>query len=491
MAAAKKRTNYQSFPDQAGGSQSFDKLTQLRLPPLAGKSFLDVGCNEGFFCGYAKYRGAKRVVGLDMNAGFLERASARFPDCEFLNQTWDKLPEGKFDVILLASALHYAEDQPALILRLVNHLSPDGTLVLELGIVSSSKNEWVPVKRSIDTRYFPTMPKLKEVLEPFAWKYVGTSVNQVGDPIGRYVIHIKRRRPIAYLLMLPSSYGKTYVANSLFPKAGVPIVMGDVLLDDIAKGKIAVSSSLASLISKTYKKGEVDRVIRELFAENLGNDFIAAWADSAKLADIAFDGFIPDKYQEDVCRRLRQIGFFPVRMNWGLIGDPLVSPQSAKDLSEGYGNHLRANSGSASSELSLPNVKPKQQPETGKAPALIQKWKAEENIGFVDKLGVEDEEIIISGWAVDKEGLPPKSFIIHVLGADYYCDNASVISRPDVQNALGLNQAGVGYSIRLQLGKTVDEKKLLENLSVTAGDKGHGKRKPFRISTRIKSGKNA
>lgn len=49
----KKKKSYQSFPDQAGGSHSFDKLTQLRLPPLAGRSFLDVGCNEGFFCGFA------------------------------------------------------------------------------------------------------------------------------------------------------------------------------------------------------------------------------------------------------------------------------------------------------------------------------------------------------------------------------------------------------------------------------------------------------
>ena len=162
MPLQKKKKSYQSFPDQAGGSHSFDKLTQLRLPPLAGRSFLDVGCNEGFFCGFAHQQKASRAVGIDMNAGFLKRAQQRFPQCEFLNQTWDVLPEGPFDVILLASAVHYADDQPALIKRLVDHLSPDGTLVLELGIFSSPENEWKPVKRSIDTRYFPTMAKLKD-----------------------------------------------------------------------------------------------------------------------------------------------------------------------------------------------------------------------------------------------------------------------------------------------------------------------------------------
>lgn len=81
----KKLTRYQSFPDQDGGSLSFEKLKKLRLPSLAGKTFMDVGCNEGFFCGYAKFDGASRVVGIDMNADFLERARHRFPDCEFLH----------------------------------------------------------------------------------------------------------------------------------------------------------------------------------------------------------------------------------------------------------------------------------------------------------------------------------------------------------------------------------------------------------------------
>ncbi len=141
--AKKKKKSYQSFPDQGGGSHSIEKLIHLRMPPLRNKSFLDVGCNEGFFCGYAKHQGATRVVGLDMSANFIARARVRFPDCEFLQQTWDKLPNEKFDVILLASAIHYADDQPALIQRLVDQLSPDGTLILELGIVSDPANNWV------------------------------------------------------------------------------------------------------------------------------------------------------------------------------------------------------------------------------------------------------------------------------------------------------------------------------------------------------------
>src|ERR1044072_741458 len=58
-------TQYQSFPGAAGDSQSLQKLKPLHIPALKGRSFLDVGCNEGFFCGYARFDGAERVVGID------------------------------------------------------------------------------------------------------------------------------------------------------------------------------------------------------------------------------------------------------------------------------------------------------------------------------------------------------------------------------------------------------------------------------------------
>ena len=123
---------YQSFPDAAGDSLTLDKLKTLHLPELSGKSFFDVGCNEGFFCGFAHFQGATRVLGIDQSAAYLARARKRFPACEFREQDWTSLPDERFDVILLASALHYAEDQTALIGALVERLAEDGVLVLEL-----------------------------------------------------------------------------------------------------------------------------------------------------------------------------------------------------------------------------------------------------------------------------------------------------------------------------------------------------------------------
>src|SRR3546814_15909738 len=101
------------------------------LPGLGGCCFRDVGCNGGFFCGFAKFQGASRAGGIDQSWAFIERARARFPACEFHQQGWEQLPDGLFDVILLASALHYADDQAALMHRLVERLTPNGVLVLE------------------------------------------------------------------------------------------------------------------------------------------------------------------------------------------------------------------------------------------------------------------------------------------------------------------------------------------------------------------------
>ena len=45
---------YQTIGLQKGNSDSEGKLATLQLPDLAGKSFLDLGCNMGFFCREAR-----------------------------------------------------------------------------------------------------------------------------------------------------------------------------------------------------------------------------------------------------------------------------------------------------------------------------------------------------------------------------------------------------------------------------------------------------
>lgn len=156
--------SYQSFPWAQGDSVSPAKLIALDLPKLEGKSFLDVGCNAGFFCGFADWQGAKRVVGIDSSEGFLATARELFPRCEFICKDWSNLGEEKFDVIIFLSAIHYAQDQQAMLDLLMDRLKPGGVLVLEIGIAPGAKNEFVEVKRSIDSRFFPRKKSLNPCL---------------------------------------------------------------------------------------------------------------------------------------------------------------------------------------------------------------------------------------------------------------------------------------------------------------------------------------
>src|SRR5262245_37433717 len=85
--AGKRVTNsyqYQSFDDAVGMVDSYAKLKAMHLPLLVGRSFLDVGCNEGYYCGMALRAGASRVVGVDSFALAVERARRRFPKAEIL-----------------------------------------------------------------------------------------------------------------------------------------------------------------------------------------------------------------------------------------------------------------------------------------------------------------------------------------------------------------------------------------------------------------------
>src|SRR5512134_241970 len=120
---------YQSIGGAKGASDSQEKLTRLRLSrlgPIKGKSVLDLGCNEGFFCGALLEKGAARVLGIDQWPGVIAKARDRFPKAEFKVGSWWDLPDEKFDLILFLSAVHYEPRQRALFDKLLNHLTPTG-----------------------------------------------------------------------------------------------------------------------------------------------------------------------------------------------------------------------------------------------------------------------------------------------------------------------------------------------------------------------------
>jgi len=438
---------YQSFPGAEGDSRTLEKLRHLRLPALAGKRFLDVGCNEGFFCGYASFEGAQRSVGIDHSALFVERARARFRDCEFFQQDWAHLPEGPFDVILLASALHYADDQPALIHRLVERLAPDGILVLELGIISSADSRWVKVKRGIDERSFPTMPMLREVLSGYAWKWLGPSVQQDGDPVARHVIHISRLRPVAYLMMQPPAYGKSTIGKTLFARAGIPVVAGDETVHRVAKGELDASPGLRALVQQDYSSFSIDKTVQKIFAAGFAQQLVQIWIAQAGPTDFALDAYVPREAHALVEDALSHAGYMPVTMRWERVGAALPAADVAGRLADAYYKSLGVGEAAP--------IRP-----AGRVAIT----------GFVDEAIVVGNRLVLRGWAVSATGSAPRFLQVRLGGRCELIEVFERQSRPDVQRHLSLSSPLCGYVASISLNGAHQASDLLSDLEVRAGD---------------------
>lgn len=303
-------TGYQTFGAAGGHSKSVEKLCALALPALRGAKVLDVGCNEGFFCGYAVARGATKVVGIDRDAGVIKAAQRRFPGATFLAVGWDALPEGQFDVVLLLSALHYAADQEALLHALMTRVVPDGLLVVEAGIAPGSGDEWVEILRLDGPKWYATRRRMERVLSRYAYKMIGPSVDQQGDRVARSVFHVRHMKPTVLLLSSGSYTGKSTLARS-FAAAGIEVrSLDDTLVsmfDYPPNGRLGEAVRSLLLVCNPSLQGKL--VVEELFDKGLGGDLLALAMAGASAGLTVLDGCLPEGSEEDVARMLEARGW--------------------------------------------------------------------------------------------------------------------------------------------------------------------------------------
>lgn len=404
---------YQSFPGTRGGSLSPEKLMALRLPSLKGKRFLDVGCNEGYFCGYALFEGAEKVVGIDKSAEAIRKAGLRFPEVSFIKQSWDVLPEDRFDVITLLSALHYADDQAALVHRLMASLDDDGLLVLEISIAPEGGDEWVKVKRSIDERYFPTRRKLNSLLADYAWKVIGHSVNQAGDPLQRYVVHVRKTRPYAYLMMENPGSGKSTLGRKLFRKAALPVISGDRTYLKVSQEELEVSAPLYSAVSENFTTASIDKVTDRVFSQGLVQELVELWIKQAAHKDFALDSYVPETFRSAVRDEFFAQGYFPVDLTWSIdqaLKAPSTDPRRAKD----YESFLNTR---AATDLNAGLKVTRCMPDRLKQ---ILRWHLDAPVN--GQLFQADEALTVSGWMIkmDETSEPLELYVENDLGREVF-----------------------------------------------------------------------
>jgi SAM-dependent methyltransferase len=422
---------YQSFPGVFGDSKTLDKLAALRLPVLEGRRFLDVGCNEGFFCGFAAFSGATRSVGLDRSRECIARARQRFPDCEFHCQSWDALPDGPFDVILLASALHYADDQPDLLHRLVERLDRDGVLVLELGLVASQKSEWVKVTRGIDERWFPSLMKLREILAPYASKWKGRSVDQSGDPVPRHVVHVSRRRPVAYLLMKPPGFGKSSLVKQLFVPAGIRVVSGDKQMVRLVDGELDVPKTMHELVAGGFSRYTIDDSIERVFKHGFGREWVDTWLAAAGDGDFAMDGYVPVDQHDRVRQHLADAGYLPVVLDWDQPAPPALDDRKLLRKAKAFYRALGKQAAPMAAE---------DRAASGNQACME---------GYVDRIKLARGRLLVEGWARNGDGKVPDVMIVRLKGRLFTCSDFDVVARPDVGKHVGASDDRLGFRIDL------------------------------------------
>jgi tRNA (mo5U34)-methyltransferase len=105
---------------------------EAKLPDVAGKSVLDIGCNAGFYSIEMKRRGAERVLGIDSDERYLEQARLAsevlgFNDIEFAKlDVYDVGALGeRFDLVIFMGVLYHLR-HPLLVLDLIReHVAGD------------------------------------------------------------------------------------------------------------------------------------------------------------------------------------------------------------------------------------------------------------------------------------------------------------------------------------------------------------------------------
>ena len=216
--------------------------TAIRIFPdsLAGKSVLDLGCSSGYFCFEAAKRGAKRVLGIDVEPDVI-RKNRLLADCLGLNVEFQAhdieatLPDEQFDYVLCLNVLHHMVNPLSVLDNLVKVTREH--LILEMASLGTHDQRWLsvfpflgPVLARLpliyvnaDTRggrrklkkYFMTKSAVRNIL--LHHRHAFGSVNIVrSEHKGRFIA-VAERQNITELLVVagPPGVGKTAFLRAL------------------------------------------------------------------------------------------------------------------------------------------------------------------------------------------------------------------------------------------------------------------------------------
>jgi len=297
-------------PQHPGMSDSLKKLARLGLPDdLTGKSVLDIGCNEGFFCRIAKERGAERVVGIDFDRARLEIAKSRYDSLgiDFRCQSWNLLPEGSFDCIIWASAMHYERDPKQVIRRIAAALNEDGLFILECGLFDGHNlvSEMRYQVRHSDVCAYPTRSYLlQEILASWSVREVAAPETVEGDPVPRAVFHCRPAKAELLVVRGPSGSGKTTFVHRHLARTAAKTIHLDYFISRLCQSKFAHNAFL-KFLQANYDPEDLGSLYRLIDQQGMTTPYLDLLAGILSPSDrlTVIEGFLTDKQMDELKRR--------------------------------------------------------------------------------------------------------------------------------------------------------------------------------------------
>jgi SAM-dependent methyltransferase len=129
---------YSRLPRSVEGLDGAPEWPALRalLPDMRGLNVLDLGCGFGWFCRWARQKGAAHVLGIDVSERMLARGRAATQDSTITYSRADlehlALSPESFDVVYSSLAFHYIEGLEGLLSAVYRSLVPGGSLVFSV-----------------------------------------------------------------------------------------------------------------------------------------------------------------------------------------------------------------------------------------------------------------------------------------------------------------------------------------------------------------------
>lgn len=143
--------SYGKMPRSIDGLNAAGEWYVLKnlLPDFKEKNVLDLGCGYGWHCIYAKEKGAKKVIGIDISQKMIDKAKKNSKDLtidykQIAIEDIDFEPE-EFDVVISSLAFHYLKDLKTVLEKINKILKKGGSLVFSMEhpvFTSRAEQDW-------------------------------------------------------------------------------------------------------------------------------------------------------------------------------------------------------------------------------------------------------------------------------------------------------------------------------------------------------------